>query len=125
MPRAHHLIEFLKRKAVTSFCFTQPLFNSRPSSQKIRGIHFVRLGLEESGQRLLHQGIGAGEFPVAELFFDPGLERGLEGDFHPALIVPPYFFSGSNPERPRKPVSILPATKSGWARIFWCRGIEV
>ena len=36
-----------------------------------------------------------------------------------------YFFSGRNPERLRKPVSILPATKSGWARIFWCRGIEV
>jgi len=125
MPRAHHLIELFKRKAFASFRFTQPLLDSRPRGQKFRGLHFVPSGLEECSQSLLYQGIGAGEFAAAELFFDSSLDRGIECDLHRALIVPPYFFSGSRPERPKKPVSILPAMKSGWDRIFWCRGIEV
>jgi hypothetical protein len=42
----------------------------------------------------------------------------------------PYFvsavgFSAMMPVRVRNPVSILPATKSGCARIRWCSGIEV
>ncbi len=85
MPRAHHLIELFKRKAFASFRFTQPLFDSRPYGQKFRGFHFLLLGLEECGQSLLSQGIGAGKFPVAEFFFDASLERGIEGDLHPAL----------------------------------------
>jgi hypothetical protein len=36
-----------------------------------------------------------------------------------------YFFSPINPVLTRKLVSSLPDTKSGWARIFKCRGMEV
>jgi hypothetical protein len=61
-----------------SFRFTQPLLDSRPRSQKFRGVHLVLSRLEECGQSLLYQGIGAGEFAVAELFFDARLERGIE-----------------------------------------------
>src|SRR5579863_7298447 len=125
MPPAHHLIELFERNAFASFRFTQTLFDGRPGGQEFSGVHFVCGGLEKCGQSLLHQSIDAGKFPVAELFFDAGLECRIESNFHPALIVPPYFLSGNKPERPRKPVSILPAMKSGWARIFWCSGIEV
>ena len=88
------------------------MVDSRPSSGKFRGIHFVSVGLEEQGDGLLHKRIGALEFPIAELFFDPGLERRIEGDFHPALIVPPSFFSGRRPGPARNPASVLPAAKS-------------